>query len=98
MPMRGDRTKHQRDRNRNSDLDWFAEDPWSDPELASLEDSHDDWEPDLWGTNDEGLDDSLELDDGLEDLEDEEDKETMNEDDYDGWGPVRRRTKRRHED
>ena len=64
MPMRGDRTKRERDRSRNSDLDWFAEDPWSDPELASLEDSQDDWEPDLWGTNDEGLDDSLDLDDG----------------------------------
>ena len=98
MPMRGDRTKRERDRSRNSELDWFAEDPWSDPELASLGDSQDDWEPDLWGTNDEGLDDSLDLDDGLEDLDDEEEKETMNEDDYDGWGPVRRRTKRRHED
>ncbi|MFZ1865172.1 MAG: hypothetical protein WAU39_13175 [Polyangiales bacterium] len=96
--MRGDRTKHERNRNRNRDLDWFAEDPWSEPELASLEDSQPGWEPDLWGTNDEELDEGLDLGDALEDWDEEEERETINGDDYDGWGPVRRRTKQRRED
>lgn len=88
MPMRGDRTKREREGRRSSKLDWFAEDPWSDPELASLEDSQDDWEPDLWGTSDEAL----------ESWNESEDDEDSNEDDHDGWGPVRRRTKRSRED
>jgi len=89
MPIRGDRTKRDRDR-RHSELDWFAEDPWSDPDLASLEDSQDDWDPELWGTSDEALDD---WDESEEDEESDED-----EDEHDGWGPVRRRGKRKSDD
>lgn len=93
MPMRGDKTKRERD-GRKSDLDWFAEDPWSDPDLASFEDSQDDWDPETWGTVDE------ELDQSLADWDEEEDdesssEESSGEDDYGGWGPVRRRTKQR---
>lgn len=84
--------KRDRDRGRKNDLDWFAEDPWSDPDLASFEDSQDDWEPDLWGTIDE------DLDEGLQEYDEEEESDSLNEDDYDGWGPVRRRSKQRHRD
>ena len=87
MPMRGDKTKRDRD-HRPSELDWFAEDPWSDPDLASLGDSQDDWDPDLWGTSDESVDD----------WDESEENEESDEDEHDGWGPVRRRTKRKGED
>jgi hypothetical protein len=92
MPTRADKTKRERDRGRKSDLDWFAEDPWSDPNVASFEDSQDDREPDLWGSTDEDLDESL------EDWDEGEEEDLMDEDDYDGWGPVRRRTKQRYRD
>lgn len=99
MPMRGDKTRRDRDRGRNRDLDWFAEDPWSEPGLPSLEDSQDDWEPDTWGTVDEDLEDGLDLDDAAEDWDESEDEDdSSGEDDYDGWGPVRRRTKQPRED
>lgn len=86
MPIRGDKTKRDRD-HRRSELDWFAEDPWSDPGLASLEDSQDDWDPDVWGTMDEDSD-----------AWSESEEEGSDEDEHDGWGPVRRRAKRKGED
>ncbi|MGD8317955.1 MAG: hypothetical protein PVH21_14110 [Myxococcales bacterium] len=94
MPMRGDRTKRERDRGRNRDLDWFAEDPWSEPGLASFEDNEDGWDLDTWGAIDEDLDETPE---DWEDAEEDESsgEESLSEDDYDGWGPVRRRTKQR---
>lgn len=31
MPMRSDRMRRGRIRRRRSELDWFAEDPWAEP-------------------------------------------------------------------
>lgn len=81
MPMRSDRMKRGRIRGRRSELlDWFAEDPWAEPGSAAGEDMRDEWNASLLDPSDEETrgDDVGEWDD----------------DEYDGWGPVRPR--RRH--
>jgi hypothetical protein len=80
MPMQSDRTKRRRSRRYQSPLDWFAEDPWAEPDLSALEDA------DLSGLEDVDLA-------GFEDSEDDEyeDEDESSEDPYGGWGPVRRR-------
>ena len=82
MPMHTDRRRRGRSQRRHSDLDWFAEDPWGEPDVAALEgDAEDDWYPGLWEPSDD--DDVWEAD-----------GEASSEDPYDGWGPVRPRRKR----
>lgn len=84
MPMHTDRRRRGRIRQRHSDLDWFAEDPWAEPDLAALEQSfEDDWYPGLWEPTDE------------ENPSSEEETDPWDDDDHDGWGPVRPRRKRR---
>ena len=84
MPMHSDRRRHDRRRGRYSDLDWFAEDPWAEPDLAALErDNEDEWYPGLWEPTDD--DEAWGLDDATD---------PSSEYPYDGWGPVRRRRRR----
>lgn len=79
MPMHTDRRRRGRRHGRYSDLDWFAEDPWAEPDLSALErDADDDWYPGLW----ESTDDEVLVSD---------DPDSWDEDQYDGWGPIRRR-------
>lgn len=81
MPMHSDRRRHGRGRRRRSELDWFAEDPWADPDVAALEgDDEEEWYPGLWEPGD---------DDSVWAAEDSAD--AWSEDPYDGWGPVRPR-------
>lgn len=84
MPIRTQRTKGGKTRNRGSEMDWFAEDPWADPESeAAFEAAELDWSPDSWGSTDEDLDASSSED---------EDKYTDDGDaDDDDWGPIRPR-------
>jgi len=85
MPMRTDKTKRGRIRRSNSDLDWFAEDPWAEPGEAMFEDSSDDWDlSSMQATDEEGT--GL----GADDEEDEPES-------ADNWGPIRRRRARRSE-
>ena len=87
MPMRTQRTKGGRNRNRSSEMDWFAEDPWADPESeAAFEAAELDWSPDAWGSTEEDLEAS--------DSDDEDrysDEEVADDDD---WGPIRPRRSR----
>lgn len=84
MPIDSDRRRRDRSRGRYGDLDWFAEDPWGEPDLAALEDnSEDERYPGLWEPTD---DDEAWSSDHATDPSDEEP--------HDGWGPVRRRRKR----
>ena len=83
MPMHNDRRGRKKGTRRYSELDWFAEDPWAEPDLAALErDGEDEWIPSLWETTD---DDQAS---GIDDVTD-----PWSEDPYDGWGPVRLRRK-----
>lgn len=78
MPMHNDRRRRNRGRRRSSVLDWFAEDPWGEPDLAMRETDDDDaWGPSLWEPSD---------DDTVPGSED-----TWSEDPDDDWGPIRRR-------
>ncbi len=80
MPMHTERRRRGRGHGRYSDLDWFGEDPWAEPDLAALErDADDEWYPGSWESTDE---DFLSADDVAD---------SWNEDQYDGWGPIRRR-------
>ncbi len=80
MPMHIERRRKNRSRGRYSELDWFAEDPWAEPDLAALErGEEDEWYPGLWEPSDEETW-------RFEDSDDETD-----EDPFNGWGPVRRR-------
>lgn len=56
MPMRSDRLKRGRIRRRRSELDWFAEDPWAEPESAAQEDKQDGWDSGLMGLSDDVYD------------------------------------------
>jgi hypothetical protein len=86
MPMRSNTRKRGRIRRHRSELDWFGEDPWAEPDRPASEDSLDDWTPDAWDLNEN------ELGDGNWSDEDE-----GNEDSHDGWGPIRpRRGRQRH--
>lgn len=80
MPMHTDRRR--RGRRSRSELDWFAEDPWGEPETAAPDDIDDDWYPGLFQSD---SDDHWELDDG---------EGTWMEDPSDDWGPIRRRARR----
>lgn len=85
MPMRNTRTRRSRSQSHGSELDWFAEDPWADPDRASSEESSDDWEAELMAEDDDSLIDGFWAD---------EDGEP--EADLDDWGPIqRRRTRKR---
>lgn len=53
MPMRSNRMKRGRIRRRRSELDWFAEDPWAEPDPAAREDKQDEWDAGLMGLSDE---------------------------------------------
>ena len=56
MPMRSDRMKRGRIRRRHSELDWFAEDPWAEPNPpAAWKDKQDelDFESLGWSDDDE---------------------------------------------
>ncbi len=84
MPMHNDRRRRHGGRQRYSELDWFAEDPWAEPDLVALEaDGEDEWLGGLWETTED--DQAWESDDAAD---------PWSEDPYDGWGPVRRRRKR----
>lgn len=75
MRMRSDRMKRGRIRRRRSELDWFAEDPWAEPDPAAREDEQDEWDAGLIGLSDD------------DDWRDND----WRDDDYDGWGPIRPR-------
>ena len=81
MPMHSDRRRHHRTRRRRSDLDWFGEDPWADPELSALQRDADDY-PGLWETSD--AESTLSRDP-------EDEAEDWSEDPFDDWGPIRSR-------
>ena len=84
MPMHSDRRRRGRTRRRRSELDWFAEDPWAEPDLAALErDGEEDRYASLWEATDDD-----------EAWSSDEATDTWHEDPYDGWGPVRPRRKR----
>lgn len=73
------RERRRRDKFRRSELDWFAEDPWAEPDLDAMEhDEEDVWYPGLWEPDDE-------------ELQSEDVDIYSPSDPYDGWGPVRRR-------
>ena len=80
MPMRKDRTKRGRIRRHSSELDWFGEDPWAEPDRPASEDSLDDWHPALGSSNEDDFGDGdwIDEDEGIEDS-------------HDGWGPIRLR-------
>lgn len=85
MPMHSDRRRRGRSYGRHSELDWFAEDPWAEPDFAALDSGRDDeWYPGLWEPTD---DDELWLDG---------ETDATGEDPYDGWGPVRPRKRASH--
>lgn len=83
MPMHSDRTRRERIRRSRSDLDWFGEDPWADPDDAEAGLGEDDWY--LFAPEDEDLE-------GLE--ESDPDEADWDEDPADDWGPIRRRRER----
>ena len=86
MPMHSDRRRRRPVRGRESVLDWFAEDPWAEPDQAAWEDDDgDDWYP--------GFDEPADDMDGAT-WSAEEAKDDWTEDPYDGWGPVRPRQRR----
>ncbi len=81
MPMHTDRRRRSRSGGRYSELDWFAEDPWAEPDSAALgTDDEDEWYPGLWEPTDD--DEAWASDDATD---------PWSMDPYDGWGPVRRR-------
>jgi hypothetical protein len=82
MPMHSDRRRHQRTRRRKSELDWFGEDPWADPESAASQDDEDDYYPGLWEPGNAEQAASGAQDDEME---------AWDEDSFDDWGPVRLR-------
>lgn len=82
MPMRSDRTKRDRIRRHRSELDWFAEDPWAEPNRPPAEYSLNDWHPGAWGSDEGDLDD-----------EGWKGEDEWNEDSDDEWGPIRPRRK-----
>ena len=77
MPMHTDRRRRRR--GRRSTLDWFAEDPWAEPD-AYTSDREDGGYGDLFETQD---------DDVMGDFDDP--IEVWNEEPFDDWGPIRRR-------
>lgn len=85
MPMKNDRRKPSRGRRYRSELDWFSEDPWAEPVPQASEDDWDEWTPDLWALN-EGDPEDADWNEGDE----------WDEEDHDGWGPVRPRRRPRH--
>lgn len=84
--MRSTRTRRGRSQRHGSELDWFAEDPWADPDRPSSEDSSDDWESGLVASDDDSFIDGFWA---------EEDGEP--EDDLDDWGPIQRRRPRKRD-
>lgn len=84
--MRTDRPNRRRDKSRNSELDWFAEDPWGDPDtdLTAFDDDDADY-PGMWGQSEDSEE---------EDWTVHEDGDQWNEDAHDGWGAIRSRRKR----
>lgn len=76
MPMRSDRIKRGRIRRRRSEIDWFAEDPWAEPDASAWEDEQDEWNADL----SESFEEDVSADDDAGD-----------NDEYEGWGPIRLR-------
>lgn len=92
MTIRSHRAKRDRIHRHRSELDWFAEDPWGEPDSPTSEDGLDDWQPALWGSTAE------EVGDG--DSTDEEEVSAsgeVSEEGYDDWGPIRpRRGRQRH--
>jgi hypothetical protein len=88
MPRYSDKRRRRPVRSRESALDWFAEDPWAEPEAASWEDDDgDDWYPGLYDPSDDVDAATWGAEEADEDWKD---------DPYDGWGPVRPRRKRSH--
>ncbi len=84
--MRTERTNRRRDKNRHSELDWFAEDPWGEPGLAAFDDKDDDDDyAGMWGQSEDSEDEDWTL---------HEDGDEWNEDAHDGWGAIRSRRKR----
>ncbi len=83
MPMRSEGTRRGRLHRRRSEMDWFEEDPWADPNCQPSEDSLNDWEPLLLDSEDEPRVDGSWTDD--EEIDD----------DPDDWGPIRLRHRRR---
>jgi len=73
--------KRGRIRRSDSDLEWFAEDPWAEPGDAMFDESDDDWDlGSLQATDEESS--------GFGD-DDDDDPEAS-----DDWGPIRRRRER----
>lgn len=85
MPTRTNRTKRGRIRGSGSELDWFSEDPWGEPDEAMFADADDAWDLEAFGSPDEDTADSVSEDD------DEED----DDENFGDWGPVRRRRGRK---
>jgi hypothetical protein len=85
MPMQNDRRKPSRARRYRSELDWFAEDPWAEPEQQASEDDWDEQIPNLWAWNEDDLDEG-----------DWNERDEWNEEDHDGWAPIRPRRRPRH--
>jgi len=76
MPMRSDRIKRGRIRRRLGELDWFAEDPWAEPDSSA-------WEHEQNARN-------AELSDSVGEYVSAED-DAWGDDEYEGWGPIRLR-------
>lgn len=80
MPMHTERRRRGRLRT-SSELDWFSEDPWAEPDWDTAgRDEEDTWYPGLWEPDDE------------EELSDDADS-YFAADPYDDWGPIRRRNR-----
>ncbi len=77
MPMHTDRRRRRR--GRRSELDWFGEDPWAEPNAYGSDSEDESYEGLFESESDDEL---FELDDPIE---------VWSDDPYDGWGPVRRR-------
>lgn len=78
MPSRTHRTKGSKHRRGPRALDWFAEDPWAEPDSASFDSATLDW-------NLGPFDSSEDIDDPSSDDDEEYD---------DDWGPIRLRRDR----
>lgn len=80
MRMHREKRRGGRIRRHRSELDWFAEDPWAEPEGPAAAQSLEDWSEDF--------EDLIRND--LDDVDSSEDEES-DEDEYGGWGAIRPR-------
>ena len=85
MPTQNDRRKPGRARRYRSELDWFGEDPWAEPDPQASEDDWDQQIPNLWASNEDDPDEG-----------DWNERDEWNEEDHDGWGPIRPRRRPCH--